>query len=354
LAYVFQDFSNTALGMNGAVAFALDSFTSASGTTTGTSAINLYNVPYVIGLTAVGLNADPSGNPANAPASVEGKYLTQVEGGINAASRLVLGTSGLPTIWDGQLPITTPAGTGCSPNPCTANVNNVPARFSIDPASFSSTASSTLVVLPTGKSPATIVESGFDAKTGISWGRYGGGVVAVFDRISGLPLKAADVSTQNWHFITSPTMTGPTMLPVSGTYTYTNVGGTKPTDNLGSAAGTLNAATLVADFAAQTVNAGVNLSVNGQTWAAGGTAIPIQQRQFFEAGRSPSGGGNLNVCAGATCGTTTLPTASTANTSGKIVGAFNGTSGQGLGMAYSLNQGGITGSTVSGVAAFRR
>jgi hypothetical protein len=355
LTYMFQSFSNSTLGVNGAVAFALNSFTSSSGTTTGTSAIDLNNVPYVIGLTAVGLNADPLANPVNAPASVQpGQYLTQVEGELNATSRVVLGTSGLPTTWDGRLAITTPAGTGCTPNPCTANVNNVPARFSIDPASFSSTTSSTLVVLPSGKTPATVLESGFDPATGIKWGRYGGGVVAVFDRISGSPLKAADVSTQNWHFIMGPTAVGPTMLPVTGTFTYTNVGGTHPTDNLGSAAGVLNAATLVADFAAQTVNAGVNLSVNGQTWAAGGSAIPIQQRQFFEASRGPSGGGNMNVCVGATCGTTTLPTASTANTSGKIIGAFNGTSGQGLGMAYSLNQGGITGSTVSGVAAFKR
>jgi hypothetical protein len=359
LTYAFQELSpatgSLVEGVNGAVAFALNSFTSASGTTTGLSAIDLNNVPYMIGLTAVGLNANPSASPANAPASVDpGQYLTQVEGGLGAPSRVVLGTSGLPTVWDGQLPVTT--APTCTPTPCPAYVNNVPARFSIDPASFaaSGTTSTALVVLPSGKTPATVLESGFDPATGMRWGRYGGGVVAVFDRITGVPLQAADVSTQNWHFILSPTMAGPTMLPVTGTYSYTNVGGTKPTDNLGSAAGTLNAATLVADFAAQTVNTGVNLTVNGQTWAAGGTAIPIQQKQFFEAGRGTSGGGNLNICVGASCGTTTLPTTSSANTSGRIVGAFNGTSGQGLGMAYSLNQGGLTGSTVSGVAAFKR
>ena len=196
-----------------------------------------------------------------------------------------------------------------------------------------------------------MLESGFDPATGMRWGRYGGGVAALFDRINGSVRGTLDLTTQNSHTILGPTQTGPTMLPVTGTYTYTNVGGTKPTDNLGSAAGTLNAATLVADFAAQTVNTGVNLTVNGQTWAAGGSAIPIQQRLYFEATRSPSGGGNLNICTGAACGTTTLPTASTANTSGRIVGAFNGTSGQGLGMAYSLNQGGIAGTTVSGVTA---
>ena len=131
------------------------------------------------------------------------------------------------------------------------------------------------------------------------------------------------------------------------------MGGTSPTDNHGSAAGTLNAATLVANFTAQTVNAGVNLTVGGQTWAAGANAIPIQNRLFFEAGKDASGG-NLNICVGGTCGTATIPTASSLNTAGKITGAFTGTSGQGLGMAYSLNQGGIAGTTVSGVAAFKR
>ena len=144
------------------------------------------------------------------------------------------------------------------------------------------------------------------------------------------------------------------MLPTTGTFTYSKVGGTSPTDNLGSAAGTLNAATLVADFAAQTVNAGVNLTVNGQTWAAGGNAIPIQNRLYFEAGQKLSGGGNLNICVGGTCGTATIPTASSLNTAGRITGVFTGTSGQGAGMAYSMNQGGVTGTTVSGVAAFKR
>jgi len=62
----------------------------------------------------------------------------------------------------------------------------------------------------------------------------------------------------------------------------------------------------------------------------------------------------LNICVGSSCGASTLPTASSANTSGKIIGTFTGTSGQGAGMAYSLNQGGISGITVSGVAAFKR
>ncbi|MGP1678305.1 MAG: beta strand repeat-containing protein [Burkholderiales bacterium] len=358
LTYAFQDNSGSApgIGVNGAVAFALNSYTTNGVTTSGTAAIDPSNVPYVLGLMATGLNADPSANPAGALASVDNKYLAYVEGSFNAASRMALDSvNGLPLKWDGDVPITISAST-CTPNPCTFSsgfVSQTPAQFSIDPASFGAGGAT----LPTGKTPATLLESGRDAATGIRWGRYGGGVVAVFDRVGGgFAPKTLDLTTQNWHGIFSPLQTGPTVLPTTGTFTYSKVGNTSPTDNLGSAAGTLNAATLVADFAAQTVNAGVNLTVNRQTWAAGANAIPIQNRLYFEAGRSQSGGGNLNICVGTTCGATTIPTASNPSTgaSGRLSGGFTGTSGQGVGMAYSLNQGGVTGTTVSGVAAFKR
>ena len=361
MSYTFQDFTSTpGTGANGALALALGSYTDASGAvTSGLSAIDPNNVPYVIGFGATGLNNDPNAG-AQTPAAIDpGKYLTQVDGRSLATARTILGANGLPVIWDAQLPLTT-VPTCVAPATCSPYVSQVPARFSIDPGSFVATGgtpAATTVVLPAGASPATVLESGFDAKTGIRWGRYGGGVVAIFDRVGGgFPARTADLSAQNWHFILSPAQAGPVSLPVTGTYTYTNAGGTSPTNNIGSAAGTLNAATLVADFGAQTVNAGVNLTVNGQTWAAGGSGIPIQQRVYFEAGRGTSGGGNLNICTGAACGTTTLPTAAanTPNTSGKLVGAFSGSSGQGVGMAYSLNQGGIAGTTVTGVAAFRR
>ena len=354
LTYAFQDNfgSGPGIGVNGAVAFALNTYTTNGGvTTSGTAAIDPSNVPYVLGLMATGLNADPSANPPGAPASIDNKYLAQVEGRFNAASRLALDpVNGLPFKWDGDIPITIPPNSICTPTPCPAFVSHTPARFSIDPADFGAGGAT----LPSGKTPATLLEFGHDAATGISWGRYGGGVVAIFDRIGGgFGPKTADLTAQNWHGIFSPLQTGPTALPTTGTFTYTKVGGTSPTDNLGSAAGTLNAATLVADFAAQTVNAGVNLTVNGQTWAAGANAIPIQNRLYFEAGKSPSGG-NLNVCVGGTCGAVTIPAASSTNTAGRLSGGFTGTSGQGVGMAYSLNQGGATGTTVSGVAAFKR
>lgn len=67
----------------------------------------------------------------------------------------------------------------------------------------------------------------------------------------------------------------------------------------------------------------------------------------FEAKRALSGSGALAV---------TRNGAST-NTAGVLVGGFTGATGQGVAMLYSLNQGGNAsagGTTVSGVAAFRR
>jgi hypothetical protein len=85
--------------------------------------------------------------------------------------------------------------------------------------------------------------------------------------------------------------------------------------------------------------------------------MPITLGQNFGASRNQAGVGplNVNVCSGTGCSTTTtIPTASSTGTSGSILGAFNGTTGQGAGMVYSLNKGGVTGTTVTGVTAFKR
>ena len=351
LTYMFQDNfgSGPGVGVNGAVAFVLDSYKTNSGAVTnGSTAIDPDNAAYVLGVMASGLDSSAS--------SLDSKYLAYADGNFQAPARMPLdAATGIPTKWDADAPVPIPPVTCTSPCVSTPGfVAKVPARYSIDSASFvptGSTPGSGQVALPTGKSPATVLESGFDPATGIRWGRYGNGVVAVFDRVGGgFSPKTVDLTSQNWHGIFGPLQTGPTALPTTGTFTYTKVGGTSPTDNLGSAPGTLNAATLVADFAAQTVNAGVNLTVNGQTWAAGANSIPIQDRLHFDAAKDLAGG-NLNVCVGATCGTVTIPASSSANTTGALMGGFIGSTGQGAGMAYSLNQGSVT---VSGVAAFKR
>lgn len=177
--------------------------------------------------------------------------------------------------------------------------------------------------------------------------------MVVVDRITGAVLNggAQFSAGNNRHFIYSDIQSGPTVLPVTGTVTYNFIGGTNPTDQSG--VGTLNSATLVANFTAATVNLGVNASVNGNTWAASASAVPIQKGVYFEAARQ-NGAGPLNLtCTGGTGCTGVL--------TGKVIGGFTGPTGQGAAMAYSFNASTFSGSnitsvgqTVTGVAAFKR
>jgi hypothetical protein len=247
--------------------------------------------------------------------------------------------NGFPVAFDGELPIgeTQAQGSGCTIN-CT-NVNQIPVRYAVAGASG-----------PPSIGTATLLESGHDVTTGIRWGRYGGGTVGVTDRIGGTSLGTVDLTQQNTHFIMSTVQSGPTVLPITGTFNYTFVGGTTPTDSNGNVGTPLTAAnaSLTANFTAQTVDATLsNIKVGGNTWDASATGIPIVGN-VFQAEKKLGGGGNLSV-------TSSLGT----NTSGSLGGAFTGATGKGVGMLYSLNSGGNVATnpaavTVSGVAAFKR
>lgn len=235
-------------------------------------------------------------------------------------------SNGIPVVFDAQRDFVVL----CSTTPCGSD--HAPGRF------FVNTNGGTAAVQP---------DSGRDPVTGIAWGRYAGGAIAITDRISGSPAGTLNVTSQSFHLITVPVQSGPTVLPTSGTANYTLVGNTNPTDNLGHV-GTLGSASLSADFTNQKVSAAVSATVLGNTWAASASNMPILGGTGFTATKT-------------TIGTTTpAPLTVTVNgigtgTAGQIIGAFTGTTGQGAMMGYSLNQGGFAaGTTVSGVAAFRR
>lgn len=188
---------------------------------------------------------------------------------------------------------------------------------------------------------------GTDPVTGISWGRWDGGSIDITDRTTGVVTPSA-LGTSSLHWIATPSMTAPVALPITGTYNYVLAGGTAPTDNLGNV-GTLNSASLVANFTAQTVDVGVSVGItnatNPTTLVASGTGIPIQQRTMFDAATgSISAAGMLTAtCSGAGC--------AAAPTQARISGAFTGTNGVGVGMMYGFNNGGAI---VSGVAALKQ
>ena len=188
---------------------------------------------------------------------------------------------------------------------------------------------------------ATLADHGTDPVSGISWGRWAGGSLNTTDRAPGT--VTATALSGSLHWIAEPTTTTAVTLPISGTYSYTLAGGTHPTDNLGNV-GTLNSAKMSANFTAQTVNAGVNVTVNGATLNAMATNAPIIQNTVFYASsvESPTSPQYLTVaCTGSNCGTT----------GGTVIGKFTGSGATGVAMSYGLQNGS---SVVNGVAAFHR
>lgn len=177
----------------------------------------------------------------------------------------------------------------------------------------------------------------------VNWGRWdAGSVAALTDRATNATSNMTLAGGAHW--VAGPLMTSPVTLPTSGNYTYTAVGNTTPTDQLGNT-GVLNSATLQANFTAQTVNLGVNVSLGGATLNAVATGVPIQQRAVFMADSSLSGANNLAISCSGVCGTTHQ---------GSIGGGFAGTGGVGAAMAYGLTKVGANAGTVSGVAVFQR
>lgn len=190
---------------------------------------------------------------------------------------------------------------------------------------------------------AANADHGTDATSGISWGRWAGGSFTVTDRQTTAAKTVTQTAGNSLHWITEPVSTSAVTLPTSGTYTYTNAGGTLPTDNLGNV-GTLNSATLAANFTAQTVNVGVNATVAGATLNAAGTSVPIiQNTVFYASSLEPATSTSyLTVgCTGTPCGAT----------GGVVIGKFTGAGAIGAAVSYGLQNGATT---ISGVTAFHR
>ncbi|MDO9012374.1 MAG: hypothetical protein Q7U78_11300, partial [Gallionella sp.] len=178
----------------------------------------------------------------------------------------------------------------------------------------------------------------------ISWGRWDAGtVVNVTDRATGA-LQSGIILTGGAHAVVGPIATGPVSLPTSGTYTYNNVGSTSPTDQAG-VAGTLNSATLSANFTAQTVDVGVNVTAGGAILGAIATGVAIQNRANFFTDSRMTGTGALAVSCTGSCGTTNY---------GAIGGGFGGTGGVAAAITYGFEKAGANVGTVNGVAVFQQ
>ncbi len=152
----------------------------------------------------------------------------------------------------------------------------------------------------------TLMDSGKDAATGLAWGRWQGGQLTNTNSYFGQDASGqwgmgAYDSTKNAFVIgnsytntinlgtaSAHWITGKEPYPdylarvLTGTAAYIFVGGTKPTDIMGNV-GTLNNATLAANFTAQTVDAGVDFSIGGNNWNLQSKGASFNGRTYFYA-----------------------------------------------------------------------
>jgi len=181
---------------------------------------------------------------------------------------------------------------------------------------------------------AQVVQAGFDPDTGLVWGRWTGGIATV---TNGTRNEQLFLQSASLHYVFAGSQTGPTALPQTGTAQYDVMGSTSPTDAAGHT-GTLNSATLNANFTNRTVDAQVNASINNQTWNGNATGMPIYREQYFSAYSGSIGGvpnpSPLVISCSPSCG---------AGATGSFDGFFTGRTGQGAGLMYNLggNQGAI-------------
>jgi hypothetical protein len=182
---------------------------------------------------------------------------------------------------------------------------------------------------------AQVVQSGFDAETGMIWGRWAGGAAQVS---RGGQTATVPLTNTSLHYIFAGSQSGPVALPLTGTATYDVIGSTSPTD-YGGHVGNLNSATLNANFSNKTADASVNISVNNQTWTGSASNMPIYRDQYFSAysGAPIPGVPNpspLTLGCTPNCGQ---------GASGSFDGFFTGRTGQRAGLMYNLggNQGAV-------------
>jgi hypothetical protein len=152
-------------------------------------------------------------------------------------------------------------------------LENEPSMYSLDsgnnPTGFNGeyASASGPIVASIDIGTATIVESGFDSITVMRWGRWSGGVAGV-DTGAG-QTDTIDLDAQSLHWISGPDSGTPAM-PITGAASYSLLGSTSPTDNLGNI-GVLGGATFDADFTNLTVDSTLLIDINSVNWSAAGT-----------------------------------------------------------------------------------
>ena len=119
-----------------------------------------------------------------------------------------------------------------------------------------------------GIGTASNLDTGFDSTTVLRWGRWAGGTASGTLTSDGSDVSV-DLGNQSIHWISGPDLPPPAM-PITGVATYSLVGATSPTDNLGNV-GVLGSATFLADFTNMSVDSTLVIDIAGSNWSATGT-----------------------------------------------------------------------------------
>jgi hypothetical protein len=182
---------------------------------------------------------------------------------------------------------------------------------------------------------ANIVDSGSDGTgAGLNWGRWEGKGSTIVQRLPDGTTVRNDGG--NLHYIygnLSPS------LPGSGQFSYTPVGGTRPTDSGTGATGTLvSGGSINVNFGtAQLTLTGLTVGFTNATYTMGGTT-GINNGLFSTSGPGASVGCTGNACQSVVAG--------------NFAGFFAGAGGSGIGLDYFINARG--GGVIEGVVGYRR
>ncbi|OFW02198.1 MAG: hypothetical protein A3G20_09490, partial [Acidobacteria bacterium RIFCSPLOWO2_12_FULL_59_11] len=179
-----------------------------------------------------------------------------------------------------------------------------------------------------------------DKVNGIRMGRYAGGAIATVDA-SNTASPVAYLTQLGSNSLNWAVREIPVSIPLSGSFEYTPAYATKPTDSLGNV-GTLNYASLSANFTTQTVNPAVGITINNQNLSSAAANVPIGSNFGFDVSSNPAqntGGGGSAVqvkCYGSNCAP--APVGGSGGYGGRFTGGLAGaTAAGGAFFRYDFN-----------------
>lgn len=264
-------------------------------------------------------------------------YRGSVEGGEGPEGRIVIESSGALREFVGRADYTPVAG-----------------------GALESTGGQNSAVVRIGS--ATNMEVGKASVDGvnISWGRWEGGRVDIYARNdidSTNKLGSIDNAGRSMHWLAIDSTTGPLVnLPLSGTATYNlgTTGFTSPTDTNGHT-GTLNSATVNANFSTMRVAAQVDLSINAANINIQANNMVLGSGGGFSSTDRITGIGSPAsvTCAGSGCGSGT----GSGYINGQLLGQNAGAAAIAYGAAIPTQTGSFSyspGMVVNGVAVLKK